>query len=65
MTDPNATDEFAEQAELAPPGIVREFWEFLRFNKKWWLTRIIVVLLLVGFLIFLSGTAVGLLLYPV
>ena len=38
-------------------GIVREFIDFLLHNKKWWLTPIILVLLLVTVLIALSGSA--------
>jgi len=34
-----------------------EFWHFLRQNKKWWLLPIVVVLLVFGVLVFLSGTA--------
>lgn len=31
------------------PGIIREFVDFLKYNKKWWLTPILVVtLLLIG-----------------
>ena len=48
---------FAEQASEARPGLIAELWEFLATNKKWWLTPILVVLLLVGSLILLSGTA--------
>lgn len=48
--------DFAAQAEQAQVGIVREFWDFLRTNKKWWLTPIVIVLLLLGLLVFLSGT---------
>jgi hypothetical protein len=48
--------DFASQAEQPQAGILREFWSFLRHNKKWWLTPILVVLLLVGLLIMLSGT---------
>jgi hypothetical protein len=39
------------------PSIVGEFWEFLSENKKWWLTPIIAVLLLLGLFILFSGTA--------
>jgi hypothetical protein len=39
-----------------PPSLALEFWEFLRHNKKWWLLPIVIVLLLFGVLIFLSGT---------
>ena len=51
------TDDFASQAEEAPPGLLAEFWDFLIHNKKWWLTPIIVVMLLMIALITLSGTA--------
>ena len=53
----NRPDEFADMAESPQTGIVREFWDFLRYNKKWWLTPIVLVLLLVGVLVLLSGTA--------
>ena len=32
-------------------GILKEFWDFLKVRKKWWLTPIVLVLLLLGFLI--------------
>ena len=32
-------------------GILREFWDFLRIRKKWWLAPIIVVMVLVGALL--------------
>lgn len=39
-----------------PPTLAAELWDFLRHNKKWWLLPILIVLLLFGVLIFLSGT---------
>ena len=47
----------ADQAQAPSGGVLREFWDFLRYNKKWWLLPIIIVLLLVGVLIILGGTA--------
>jgi drug/metabolite transporter superfamily protein YnfA len=38
-------------------GFVSEFWYFLKTSKKWWLLPIVVVLVLFGLLVFLSGTA--------
>ena len=38
-------------------AILKEFWSFLRIRKKWWLTPIVIVMLLFGLLVFLSGTA--------
>jgi Family of unknown function (DUF5989) len=49
--------DFAAQAELAPRGFARELWDFVRLNKKWWLTPIILVLLVLGALIIIGGTA--------
>jgi len=40
--------------------IIKEFWEFLRIRKKWWLTPIVVMLLLLGALIILTeGSAIA------
>lgn len=59
MSNPNkkASDDFSSMAEAPRSSFVREFWDFLRFNKKWWLTPIILVLLAVSVLVMLSGTA--------
>jgi hypothetical protein len=51
--------DFIQQAEQAQQGLLRELWEWLRFNKKWWLTPVVVMLLIVGGLVILSGTAVA------
>ena len=59
--DPN---DFASLAAQTRPGLFVELWEFLRHNKKWWLTPIILVLLLVGALILLAGTAAAPFIYP-
>ena len=48
---------FVEQAGARRQGLVGELVDFLLSNKKWWLTPIVVAMLLVGALIFLSGTA--------
>ena len=50
-------DEFTAHAAASRPGLLVELWEFMATNKKWWLTPVVLVLLLVGALIMLSGTA--------
>ena len=41
-------------------AIIREFWEFLKVRKKWWLAPIFVMLLLLGALIVLTeGSAIA------
>lgn len=59
------SDEFSRLADETPPGILAEFWDFLIHNKKWWITPIIVVLLLMGMLIWLSGTAAAPFIYTI
>ena len=53
-TDRRAFEELAAQNS---PSIIREFWDFLRNNKKWWLAPIVIIMLLFGALMLLSGTA--------
>ncbi len=53
------TDDFAQQAETSQPGFIREIIDWLKYNKKWWLIPIIAVLMLVGALVIVSGTAMA------
>ena len=63
--EPQSDGDFAQQAQERPPGLIAEFWEFLIHNKKWWLIPIVLVLLLIGVLILLSGSsAVAPFIYP-
>ncbi len=39
-------------------GLVGEFWSYLRIRKKWWLTPIIIMMVLVGLLIVLGQSSV-------
>ncbi|MEM1245385.1 MAG: DUF5989 family protein [Acidobacteriota bacterium] len=49
-------EAFERAAEESAPGLVSETAAFLRHNKKWWLTPIVIALFLLGFLIFLGST---------
>jgi hypothetical protein len=53
---PDDRDDFLAAASRRRPGFVRELLEFLRQNKKWWLTPIAVAVLLLGVLVTLAGT---------
>lgn len=47
-------------------SFIKEFWEFLRERKKYWLMPIIIVLALFGFLIVLSqGSAIAPFIYTI
>ena len=69
MTDTNSSDETPDSAQTpAAPSefeqlgdgqqmsLPAEFWLFIKEEKKWWLTPIIVVLLGVGALVALTST---------
>lgn len=53
------TEDFEKKAEQPAPGVLREFWDFLRQNKKWWLVPALVMLLLLGVFVVLAGTGAG------
>lgn len=53
---PDTGETFDSLAEGSDPGIVREFIWFLRYNKKWWMTPIIVITLLLFALAFFSSS---------
>ena len=48
---------FAEAGKQPRPGVAREFFLFLRENKKYWLIPPLAALLLLGLLVLLGGTA--------
>lgn len=56
--------EFIRLSEETPPGFLQEFWDFLRQNKKWWLTPIFVILLLLIGLVLVSQTPLAPFIYP-
>ncbi len=57
MPNKDRVRAFTLQAEQAQAGLLREYWEFLRYNRKWWLAPPIMFLLLVSLFVLLSGTA--------
>lgn len=54
--DAKRAKQFAERAAQSGPSWLREFGDFLLHNKKWWLTPIILMLVLMGILIALAST---------
>jgi hypothetical protein len=45
---------------MSKVSILKEFWEFLRVRKKWWLFPIVIFLILLGALLVLTeGSAIA------
>ena len=40
-------------------GFMAELWRFLKENRKWWLLPILILLLIFGLLVILSGTGLA------
>jgi uncharacterized protein DUF5989 len=50
---------------MARGGIVRDFWLFLKTEKKWWLLPLVILLVGIGVLIvFLESSALAPFIYP-
>ncbi len=61
MTEKKPSQSKFEEAAAAESkkqrGALGELWDFVRANKRWWMIPVVVVLLVFGLLVFLSGTA--------
>ena len=55
--------EFEKAGAGAEASFLREFWAFLRVNRKWWLLPVVLVLLLAGLLFLAAGTGAAPFLY--
>ena len=51
-----AGEDFEREALSGGQGLAREFWGYLMHTKKWWITPIVVMLLLLAGLIILGST---------
>lgn len=56
MTDPHTSrKQFLEQSRAPRQALWRELWQLLNEHKKWWLTPIVVVMLLLGLIALFAG----------
>ncbi len=54
-SDPADRSTLEGESEQKPSGLLREFFDFLRHHKKWWLLPILFALILLGLLAAFSG----------
>ena len=55
----SVSDRLEEMVDEKQTGLFGELWGMLSHSKKWWLTPIILVIVILGVLVLLSGTAVA------
>jgi hypothetical protein len=56
---PVTLGQFEKNAELRREPVFSEIMHFLMRNKKWWLLPVVAMLLILGLLVVLGGTAVA------
>ncbi len=56
---PDNAERFVQQAQQTSPGMLHEYWNFLRHSKKWWIIPTVAVLLLLGVLVALSASGLA------
>ena len=59
------SSSFAEQAEESEPSFLVELWDFIRFNKKWWLLPIVAFLVLLMVVVLVGGSPVAPFIYAI
>jgi hypothetical protein len=60
----DTVSDFERHASEASGSSFGDLIKFLGHTKKWWLTPLILILLLVGVMIILGGTALAPFIYP-
>ena len=50
--------------ESQSKGLLAEYWDFLKHNKKFWMIPLLVILLGLGLLVVLGGSGIAPALYP-
>lgn len=60
----SAKNSFEAAAQEQEPGLVAEFLDFLHESKGWWMTPILIVLVIVGVLVYLGSSVVAPFIYP-
>lgn len=68
MTDASAGGperDFEQAARERERGLMREYFDLLRYHKKYWLAPIILVLLAIGAFLVLGGSAAAPLIYAI
>ena len=63
--DQKPPSEFQQKAAGRQPGFAAQFLDFALHNKKWWLTPILVLLVLASALIILGGSGVAPFIYSI
>ena len=58
------TTAFERQAAEKQPSLLKDLFDLIRHNKKWWLWPVLIALLVVGVLVVLGSTVLGPFIYP-
>lgn len=59
MSEPKRSEFERVAAEQRGTSFLREVWDFMKQNKKWWLLPLLITLVIFGFLVFFSSTGLA------
>jgi Family of unknown function (DUF5989) len=57
--NPSDMPKFEQLSQAPQPSLVAEFLDFLKYNKKWWLLPILLMIGVFGLLMVLAQTSVA------
>jgi hypothetical protein len=57
MNAPREDHPFLTAARKRRPTLIREFWRLLRDHRKWWLTPVVIALLVLSLFALLSTSS--------
>jgi hypothetical protein len=49
---------------MAKQSLIREFFAFIRYEKKWWMIPLIIVVLILGLVLFVGSSPLAPFVYP-
>ena len=52
-----ATENEKLLRQASDPGLLADFWDFLKTSRKWWMLPLLVTFLLLGLILVLAHTA--------
>lgn len=59
QTQAQKAEEFSRQAEAPSQSFLGELWAFLREDARWWIGPVVLLLLILGAIVTLGGSAVA------
>jgi len=64
-SEEDSAEILEQHATAKSQGLLREYWEFLRYHRKWYLIPIVLALTALGAGVFLGGSSIAPFIYTI